>query len=118
MNKNKLFLWVLGVPFLLIQTYWTFAPGTGIVDRYGFMEAFPKYFELNWGDPLLMAGITDFMTVITIGLVWMISETPKERRWTPKFFVWLVAFVVFPGLGFLMFFLFLNPDHRFVSAKS
>lgn len=117
MNPNKLFLWMLGIPFVLIQGYWTFAPGTGIVDRYGFLDAFPTYFALNWGDPLLMAGITDFMTVVAIAIVWMISETPRERRWTPKFFVWLVAFAVFPGLGFLLFFLFLNPDHRFVAAR-
>lgn len=117
MTPTKAFLWILGIPFVLLQAYWTFAPGTGIVDKYGFLEAFPKYFELNWGDSLLMAGITDFMAVITIAFVWMYTETPPERRWTPKFFVWLIGFVVFPGLGFLLFFLLLNPDHRFVAAK-
>lgn len=42
-------------------------------------------------------------------------DTLKERRWTPKFFIWLISYVVFPGLGFLVYFLYLNPDHRFVS---
>lgn len=114
MSKTKMFLWVLAVPFLLLQLYWVFAPEVGIIDRYGFFNAFPKYFELNWGDSLLMAGITDFMAVILISLVWMITDTPAERRWTPLFWVWLVCYVSFPGLGFLMFFLLLNPDHRFV----
>lgn len=115
MNKNKLFLWILAIPFAALQAYWTFAPGSGIMDRYGPVGGFTEYFGLNWGNSLLMAGITDFMTVTLIAVVWMISETPKERRWTPKFIFWLICFSVFPGLGFLMFFLFLNPDHRFVS---
>lgn len=102
---------------MLIQAYWTFAPGIGIVDKYGFLAAFPKFFELNWGDSLLMAGLTDFMAVILIAAVWMFSETPAERRWTAKFWGWLVSYIVFPGLGFLVFFLLLNPDHRFVARR-
>ena len=114
MSRTKMFLWLLGIPFVLLQTYWTFAPEVGIIARYGFFDGFTQYFALNWGNSLLMAGITDFMTVVIISMVWMITETPVERRWKGKFWVWMVSFIVFPGLGFLMFFLFLNPDQRFV----
>lgn len=86
MTRGKMFLIAVAIPFLLLQTWWTFAPGIGIVDRYGFFNALTEYFVLNQGNSLLMAGLTDFMAV-------------------------------FPGLGFLLFFLFLNPDHRFVSDK-
>lgn len=115
MSSTKWMLWILAVPFVLLQAYWTFAPEIGIIEMYGFWNAFPKFFELNFGNGLLMAGLTDFMMVILIAAVWMIADTPKERRWTPKFFIWLVSYIVFPGLGFLVYFLYLNPDHRFVS---
>ena len=115
MHPAKLFLWVIGVPFVLMQAYWTLAPEIGILDMYGFWAAFPRYFALHVGNGLLMAGLTDFMMVILIAAVWMIVDTPAERRWKPRFFIWLASYIVFPGLGFLVYFLYLNPDHRFVS---
>ncbi|NKI16055.1 hypothetical protein HCU74_01355 [Spongiibacter sp. KMU-166] len=115
MNIRKAFLWTLGVPFLLMQAYWTFNPSNGIVETYGFWNAFPQYFALHWGNGLLMAGLTDFMLVIIVSFVWMWAETPKEERHSWKFPVWLVSYVVFPGLGFLVYFLLLNPKHRFVA---
>ena len=117
MTKTKMFLWILAVPFILLQSYWTFAPDIGIIDRYGIVGGFTEYYPLNQGNSLLMAGFTDFMMVNLIRVVWMTSETPPERRWAFKFFFWLLCFIVFPGLGFLVFFLFLNPDHRFVADK-
>lgn len=116
MHPAKIFLWIIAVPFVLLQAYWTFAPEIGIMEMYGFWQAFPEYFALNQGNGLLMAGLTDFMTVALIAAVWMVSDTPKERRWGLRFFIWLASYIVFPGLGFLVYFLYLNPDHRFVSS--
>lgn len=118
MSPTKTFLWIIGVPFVLLQAYWTFAPGTGITDTYGFWNGFPKYFELHQGNSLLMAGLTDFIMIELIAFIWMYTETPPERRWKPKFFVWIMSYIVFPGLGFLVYFLLLNPDHRFVAKKA
>ena len=115
MHPVKVFLWVVGIPFTALQAWWTFAPNIGIVDMYGFWEAFPGYFALHKGNGLLLAGLTDFMMIALISAVWMISDTPPERRKSYKFVIWLCSFIVFPGLGFLVYFLYLNPDHRFVS---
>lgn len=117
MHPVKIFLWIIAVPFVLLQCYWTFAPETGILAVYGFWDGFSQYFALNQGNSLLMAGLTDFMMVALIAAVWMVSDTPKERRWGFKFFIWLISYIVFPGLGFLVYFLYLNPDHRFVSNR-
>ncbi|NRB40161.1 MAG: hypothetical protein HRU20_17135 [Pseudomonadales bacterium] len=118
MNPVKIFLIIIGIPFVLLEAYWTFAPTTGFVHMYGVLEALQKYFELHIGNSMLMAGLTDFMMVVIVALVWMIMDTPKERRWKPKFFIWLTSYLVIPGLGFLVYFLYLNPDHRFVSSAS
>lgn len=115
MSGTKIFVCIVGVIFIALQAYWLFAPETGIVHTYGFLEGFSKYFELNQGNSLLMAGLTDFMTTALIVAVWMYRDTPRERRWTPKFFVWLISYLVYPGLGCLVYFLVLNPDHRFVA---
>jgi hypothetical protein len=117
MSATKIFLCVIGVLFVALQAYWTFAPQTGILDRYGFFEGFPAYFELHVGNSLLMAGLTDFVLISAISFIWMYSDTPRERLWKPKFFIWIISFIVFPGLGFLVYFLFLNPDHRFVAKR-
>lgn len=118
MSATKAFLSIIGIPFVLLQAYWTLAPGTGFVHTDGFLQAFPKYFELNWGNSLQMAGVTDLVMISVIAWVWMYVDTPPERRWTPKFFVWLISYIVFPGLGFLVYFLVLNPDHRFVAGRT
>lgn len=115
MNSMKMFLWIVGVPFIALQTYWMLAADIGILQMYGFWNAFPEYFNLHKGNGLLLAGLTDFMFIAVISFIWMVSETPKERRKSLRFLVWIISFIVFPGLGFLVFFLYLNPDHKFVS---
>ena len=114
MSMKKALLWALGLPFILFQAYWTFNPENGIVSSYGFWNAFPEYFALHWGNGLLMAGLTDFMMVIIVSFLWMLTDTPKHliRSW--KFPVWVISYLIFPGLGFLVYFLLLNPQHRFV----
>ena len=104
--------------FLAVQGYNTFVMDGGIVGKYGFIEAFPAFFAMSLQDPLLAAGLVDFMTVIGILVVWLIVELPKDGRWRPQTFVWLLAYIVFPGLGLLLYFLWLNPQHRFMTGKN
>lgn len=113
---RRLTLIAVLVIFSIAQVYNTFFFDGGIVGKYGFWEAFPVFFTLSLGDPLLAAGLVDFMTVIGILLVWLITELPRERRWGARTYLWLVSYVVFPGLGLLLYFLWLYPQHRFMSG--
>lgn len=101
------------IPFLLVQAYLTVGPG-GIFEVYGYWEGFPKFFTINLSDPLLSAGLVDFMVVALLAFLWMVSELPAENRWGIKTFLWILSYLVFPGLGFFLYFLWLNPNHRFV----
>jgi hypothetical protein len=111
---RRLVLLAVLVVFSAAQIYNTFFLDGGIVGKYGFLEAFPIFFTMSMADPLLAAGLVDFMTVAGILAVWLIADLPRERRWGPKTWLWLVSYVVFPGLGMLLYFLWLYPEHRFV----
>lgn len=100
---------VLGVGFVILQAYWTFAPDIGIVSMYGFFEAFPAYFSLHSGNGLLLAGLTDFMFMCVLNLLLMFRHLPARRRKAWPIALWLISFVVFPGLGLLVYCLYLNP---------
>jgi hypothetical protein len=113
-KAKKTVLWCMFVPFLLVQGYLTVGP-QGIFDVHGVWEGFPNFFTLSLADPLLTAGLVDFMVVAVLAFWWMVSELPAEGRWGLKTWVWLVSYCVFPGLGFFLYFLWLNPEHRFVS---
>ena len=103
--------------FSAAQIYNTFIMDGGIVGKYGFFEAFPAFFAISLADPLLAAGLVDFMTVSGILLVWLFEELPAADRWRPKTLIWLLSFIVFPGLGLLLYFLWLHPRHRFVAGE-
>lgn len=105
-------MWGLLLLFLLLQGWALFIQGGGgIVDRYTFIEGFTEYFAMSLADPLLTAGVIDFMTVAVVILAWMLAELPAAQRLRPRTFLWLAAFCVFPGLGVLLYFLWLNPQH-------
>lgn len=109
--KRKLLFAVLSV-FLVLQGWAALVQhGGGIAAKYTFVEGFTEYFRMSLADPLLTAGLIDFMTVAGIAVVSMIALLPRERRWAPRTFVWLVAFTIFPGLGVLLYLLWLNPDN-------
>ena len=113
---RRLALLVVLVIFSALQVYNTFFLDGGIVGKYGFLEAFPIFFTMSMADPLLAAGLVDFMTVVAILVVWLIADLPKSGRWGAKTWIWLVAFTVFPGLGLLLYFLWLHPGHRFMTG--
>src|SRR5215510_13304314 len=110
-TRRKLLLVILPV-FLALQIWAAFFHlGGGIAAKYTFVEGFTKYFAMSLADPLLMAGLIDFMTIALILLVWLIADLPAGLRWKPRTFVWLISFLVFPGLGLLLYLLWLNPAH-------
>lgn len=115
-GTRRAVLFLILAVFSVAQVYNTFFYQGGIVGKYGFMEGFSAFFTLSLADPLLCAGLVDFMTVVGILLVWLITELPEGSRWGAKTWIWLVAYTVFPGLGLLLYFLWLNPGHRFVKA--
>lgn len=112
-KNKKALLWCLFIPFLMVQAWLTLGPG-GIFDVHGYWQGFPNFFTMSVADPLLAAGLVDFMVVAVLVLVWMLSELPAQTRWGAKTWLWIISFCVFPGLGFFLYFLWLNPQHRFV----
>jgi hypothetical protein len=110
-TRRTLLLLILPV-FLALQIWATFFHlGGGIAAKYSFSEGFTEFVAMSLEDPLLTAGLIDFMTIAVILVVWLIADLPAQRRWKPKTFVWLVSFIVFPGLGLLLYLLWLNPGH-------
>src|SRR5690606_25470372 len=102
-QSRKLLLIIVLVLFCLLQVYNTFIYDGGIVGKYGFWQAFPEFFTMSWGDPLLAAGLSDFMMVIAIVLVWLLFDLPADRRWGGRTWLWLISYIVFPGLGLLLY---------------
>ena len=110
-NKRSLLFAILAV-FLLLQGWATLVQhGGGIAAKYTFIEGFTEYFAMSLADPLMTAGLIDFMTVAAILVVWLIADLPAGQRLKPRTFVWIVSYIVFPGLGLLLYLLWLNPDH-------
>ncbi|MGH9036265.1 MAG: hypothetical protein ACRD0O_10915 [Acidimicrobiia bacterium] len=106
----------LGI-FIPLQIHATFIQGDGgFVGEYGLLQAFVEFFENSLDDPILTAGLIDFAVVGFVLAAWMISELPARRRWNGKTLVWLLSYCVFPGLGALLYLLWLNPDHRLMQG--
>lgn len=75
------------------------------------------FFDLSFNDPLLSAGLSDFTVVAVLFGIWMWADLPAEQRRTPKTAAWLLSYAVFPGLGALLYLLWLRPDHRIVTGS-
>ncbi len=111
-------LWLVLPVFLALQVWAVFLyPGGGIAARYSLSEGFTEFFSMSLKDPLLAAGLIDFMTVASILVVWLVADLPAERRWKPATFVWLISFAVFPGLGLMLYLLWLNPEHALMKGS-
>ena len=100
--------------FIPLQVYATLFKGDGgFIGQHGVLGAFPKFFELSTGDPVLLAGLVDFTVVSVILACWMAAELPAQTRWrSPSTWVWLVSYIIFPGLGALLYLIWLRPEHR------
>ena len=114
--SRRALLWCALVPFLLVQAWFTVGPG-GIMDVYGFWNGFPKFVSLSLADPLLTTGFVDFLVVAVFGYAWLAHDLPAANRWGPRTWIWTVSYIVFPGLGFFVYFLWLNPGHPLMRAS-
>lgn len=107
------------IVFVLAQAYVALvAPSGGWVAQHGFFGAFVAYVVVSAQDPILLAGMIDFLAFAALVAVWMISELPREIRYRPRTWGWLVAFMVYPCLGALLYFLWLNPRGRTTASAS
>lgn len=112
-TRRRLALAALAV-FIPLQVYATLFKGDGgFIGQHGVLGAFPKFFELSTDDPVLLAGLVDFTVVSVILACWMAVELPAQTRWrTASTWVWLVSYCIFPGLGALLYLIWLRPEHR------
>lgn len=78
----------------------------------GLLGAIWKFFALSFKDPVLSAGLSDFAVVATLCATWMYTDLPQEERQRPRTYVWLLIYVLFPGLGALLYPLWIRPGQR------
>ena len=112
--KRSLLYTVL-VVFLLLQGWAAVVQhGGGIAAKYSFVQGFTEYFRMSLADPLLTAGLIDFMAVAAILVVWLFAELPVDRRFKPVTWVWLISYPYLSGTGINAVFtmaLSRSPDH-------
>jgi hypothetical protein len=114
-NRRRLLLAVLVVLLGFHLFHAAFQGGGGWwVAHGGILGAIWQFFVLSAQDPVLSAGLSDFVVVATLFGVWMYTDLAPEDRLRPRTFLWLLSYVVFPGLGALLYLLWLRPDHRVV----
>lgn len=119
-QTRRMLAWATLAVFIPIQVYATFIKGDGgFIGQHGVFGAFPKFFELSTDDPVLLAGLVDFTVVAVILACWMVAELPTQTRWrSPATWVWLLSYVVFPGLGALLYLVWLRPEHRLMEGAT
>lgn len=116
-KKRTVMLLVL-VVFLALQVYAaTSAAGGGWYAKYGALGAFTAYIDLSLADPIMLAGLIDFVTLGALAATLMITQLPEHKRWSGKTWAWLVLFIIYPGLGALIYFLWLYPDHAMMRVR-
>jgi hypothetical protein len=108
--RRKLLLLLL-VPYAIIQVF----AALDWVPKYG-LDSLDAFIDLSTSDPLLVAAMTDYHVLELIIGVWMLADLPAPR-WRPRTFIWLTAFIIYPGLGPILYFLWLNPGHRLLTGQ-
>lgn len=76
-----------------------------------------KFFDLSFKDPVLSAGLSDFAVVATLCASWMYTDLPLEERKRPRTYAWLLIYVLFPGLGALLYPLWIRPGQRGIADR-
>ena len=109
--RRKLLLLLL-VPYVVIQV----VAALDWIPKYG-LDSLRAFIDLSKSDPLLVAAMTDYHMLELIIGTWMVADLPRPR-WRPRTFVWLAAFIIYPGLGPVLYFLWLNPRHRLVTGHA
>lgn len=91
--------------------------GGGWRERHGGLwGAIKQFFLLSADDPVLSAGLSDFAVVAVVFGTAVVYELPPEMRGSWRVKVWLVVYTVFPGLGALLYLVWLRPVGRPVAA--
>lgn len=108
--RRKLLLLLL-VPYAVIQIVAAF----DWIPKYG-LHSLDAFIHLTTSDPLLVAAMTDYHLLELIIGVWMVADLPRPR-WRSRTFVWLAAFIIYPGLGPILYFVWLNPQHRLMTGR-
>lgn len=116
-TRRALLLATLAV-LLGLHVFHAFAQGDGgwWSEHDGVFNAIWEFFDLSLDDPVLSAGLSDFAVVVVLFGVWMYTDLPPAERRRPRTFAWLASYVVFPGLGALLYLLWLRPTHRVVAG--
>lgn len=110
-SARRKLLVVLLVPYAVIQI----VAALDWIPKYGF-DSLNAFIDLSSSDPLLVAAMTDYHMLELIIGVWMLADLPRPR-WRPRTFMWLTAFIIYPGLGPILYFLWLHPGHRLVTGR-
>lgn len=78
----------------------------------GLWGAIKAFFVESARDPVLSAGASDFAVVATVLGVTLTRSLPEDERWTWRTKLLLAIYTLFPGLGALLFFSWLEPGAR------
>lgn len=110
---RRTLLLLLLIPYAAIQV----VAALDWIPRYG-LDSLHAFVDLSSSNPLLVAAMTDYHVLELIIGVWMVADLPRPTRWRPRTFVWLAAFITYPGLGPILYFLWLNPEHRLMTGRA
>lgn len=109
---------VVLVILLILHLFHAFIQGGGgwRAKHDGLGGAIHRFFAMSFGDPVLSAGLSDFGAVVGMLGFWMYTDlAPNERR-HPRTFIWLTIYILFPGLGALLYPLWIRPAHRLATG--
>lgn len=87
--------------------------GGGWRGRYGGpLGAIKEFFLLSADDPVLSAGLSDFAVVAAVFGATVVQELPPSLRGSRRLKLWFAIYSVFPGLGALLYLVWLGPAAR------
>ena len=106
------------VVYSALYSYFAFTQKGGWLANPGFWAAFPEYFRPLAYDGYLGTAIFDYIALIPVCLIWALSELPREQRTAPRTIIWSLVYLAAPGLGILLYFLWLQPGNHLASGEA
>lgn len=118
-NTRRNLLLATAIALVALHVFHAFAQGDGgWWNEHENVGALWGFFDLSLNDPLLSAGLSDFAVVAVLFGIWMYTDLPPDERRKPRTFAWLASYAIFPGLGALLYLLWLRPAHRVVTGPA
>ena len=117
-STTRLLLLANLVIYSALYSYFAFTFKGGWLANPGFWLAIPQYLLPMTYDGYLGTAIFDYLVLIPVCLVWALSELPREQRAAPRTIIWSVVYLAFPGLGILLYFLWLQPGNHLASGEA